>query len=143
MKRIKDLTTRGIGTYGIAREASVRDAAREFVDKRVSALIVYDDEKMVGIFTKNDLIRCCADSVDGTGGCKVGDYMKTDLFTTTVDADLDDVMEVMLEKGFRHVPVLDGDRPVGMVTSTDILQHQTSDLGREKEHLVRYVQGCY
>ncbi len=95
MKRIKDLRTRGIGTHGIQQESSVEDAVREFLVKDVSALVVYDGEKLVGIFTRNDLVRCCGDHPDGIRALKVGDYMKTDVFTTTVDANLDDVMEII------------------------------------------------
>ena len=141
MKRIKDLRTRGLGTHGIQKESSVEDAVRELLTLGVSALVVYDGEKLAGIFTKNDLVRCVADHPDGIRGFKVGDYMKTNVYTTTVDANLDKVMEVMVEKGFRHVPVLEGDAVVGMVTSSDILVHQKSHLGSERDELVRYIQG--
>ena len=143
MKRIKDLKTRGVGTHGIQREASVADAVREFLEKDVSALVVYDGEKMVGIFTKNDLVRCCSCDPDGIRGLKVRDHMKTGVFTTTVDADLDDVMKVMTDKGFRHVPVLEGNRVVGMVTSIDILVHQRTHFGEQTDELLRYIQGSY
>ena len=69
--------------------------------------------------------------------------MKMNLYTTTPDADLDDVMEAMVKRGFRHVPVLDGGRAVGMVTSQDILAHQNEILQVEREELVRYIQGSY
>ena len=49
MQRIKDLRTRGIGTYGIQADASVHDAVREFLDKDISALVVYDGSELVGI----------------------------------------------------------------------------------------------
>ena len=47
----------------------------------------------------------------------------------------------MVEKGSRHVPVLEGDEVVGMVASSDILLHQKSQLGSERDELVRYIQG--
>ena len=142
VKRIKDLKTRGVGTHGIQRKASVGDAVREFLEKDVSSLVVYDGEKMVGIFTKNDLVGCSCHP-DGIRGLKVGDYMETGVFTTTVDADLDDVMKVMTDKGFRHVPVLEGNRVVGMVTSIDILVHQRTHFGEQTDELLRYIQGSY
>ena len=143
VKRIKDLKTRGVGTHGIQQEASVEDAVREFLEKDISALVVYDAERMVGIFTKNDLVRCCSRHPDGIRGMKVRDHMKTDAFTTTVDADLDEVMKVMMDRGFRHVPVLEGSRVVGMVTSIDILVHQRAHLGEQSAELLRYIQGSY
>ena len=141
MKRIKDLRTRGVGTHRIQQGAPVEEAAGEFVAKNVSALVVYDGEKLAGIFTKNDLIGCVCGHPDGIRGLKVGDFMQANVFTTTVDANLDNVKKIMLEKGFHHVPVLDGDEVVGMVTLVDILVHQKSHLGSERDELMRYIQG--
>ena len=143
MQRIKDLRTRGIGTYGIAHSASVVDAVREFLDKNISALIVNDSDQMVGLFTKNDLVRACAEHPGGLATLTVGERMKTDIYTSTVDANLDDVVAVMIEKGFRHVPVLEGDQVVGMVTSIDILLYERDFLAKENINLIRYIRGSY
>jgi len=130
VKRIKDLKSRAIGTLSISRDASIEDAVRELVEHDVSALVVYDGERLAGIS-------------DGIGGLKVADYMKRDLYTAQVDSNLDEVVERMVEGGFRHIPVLDGDRVVGMVTPIDILVHQKGGLEGEREELVRYIQGLY
>lgn len=143
MNRIKDLKSRSIGSHGIAHTASVIDAAREFVAKKISALIVYDVDKMVGIFTKNDLVRTCAEHPDGVATLKVRECMKTGVYTTTVDANLDDVAEVMIERGFRHVPVLEAGKVVGMVTHIDILLYERALLTEENIKMIRYVQGSY
>jgi len=57
VKRIKDLRTRGLGTHGIQQESSVEDAVRELLATDLSGLVVYDGKKLVGIFTRNDLVR--------------------------------------------------------------------------------------
>ncbi len=143
MKRIKDLRTRPIGTLGVSRDASVEDAVREFVKYDVSALVVFDGNKLAGIFTKNDLVRCCAKHPDGIEGLKVADYMKRKLYTAQIHDSLDDVIEAMVDGDFRHVPILDGERIVGMVTPIDILVHQKGALSGEREELIRYIQGSY
>ena len=143
MKRIKDLKSRAIGTLGISRDARIADAVRELVKHDVSALVVYDGERLAGIFTKSDLVRCCAQHPDGIGGLEVANYMKRELLTAQIDANLDEVIELMVEEGVHHVPVLDGDRVVGMVTPIDILMHLKGTLEGEREELVRYIQGLY
>jgi CBS domain-containing protein len=143
VERIKDLKSRRIGTVGISKDASVPDAARQFLEHDVSALIVYDGESLAGIFTKNDLVRCCARHPDRIADLEVADHMKRDLYTVQIDADLDEVIEKMVEGDFRHVPVLDGQRVVGMVTPIDILVYQKGALAGEREELIRYVQGIY
>jgi CBS domain-containing protein len=137
------LQSRGVAIHGIQQTESVEAAAAAFIDKKISALVVYEGEQLTGIFTKNDLVRCCARHPDGVPKLRISEVSKTSLYTTTPDADLDDVMEVMVKKGFRHVPVLDAGRAVGMVTSQDILIHQNEILQVEREELLRYIQGSY
>ena len=143
MKRIKDLRTRGLGTHGIQHESSVDDAVRAFLATGVSALVVYDGEKFVGIFTKNDLVRCCGTHQEGIRGIKVEQFMKRNPYTADIHANLDDVIKVMIEKGFRHVPVLEEGRPVGMVTPIDILAYQKELLSGDSDQLMRYIHGSY
>ena len=143
MKRITDLKTRRGGVQGVSQDASVEEAVRKFFDTDVSSLVVYDGEKLVGIFTKNDLVRCCAQHPDGIRKVKVAQYMKRNPYTASIQQNLDDVIEVMVAKGFRHVPILEHGRAVGMVTPIDILEYQKGLLDREQEEFIRYIRGSY
>ena len=59
MRRVKDLLrSREATIQGIHQTASVHEAVVEFLDKKISSLVVYDGERLTGIFTKNDLVRC-------------------------------------------------------------------------------------
>lgn len=143
MKRIKDLKTRRGGVHGIPQDAAVEEAVHRFLETDVSSLVVYEGDKLVGIFTKNDLVRCCARHPDGIRKVKVEQYMKRNPFTADIRDNLDDVIGAMIKRGFRHVPVLEQGRAVGMVTPIDILEHQKGLLGGEKDELVRYIRGSY
>jgi CBS domain-containing protein len=143
VKRIKDLRTRRGGVQSIHQDASVEEAVRMLLETDVGSLVVYEGEKLVGIFTKNDLVRCCAGHSDGLRKVKVEQYMKRDPYTASIEHNLDDVIEVMIAKGFRHVPILEHGRAVGMVTPIDILEHQKDLLRGEHEELIRYIRGSY
>ena len=69
--------------------------------------------------------------------------MKRDVFTSTPDADLDEVLAAMVEREFRHVPVVENGRAIGMLSSQDILAHQYELVQVEREELVRYIQVGY
>ena len=143
MRQVKALLrSRDVAIYGIQQTDLVEDAVASFIEKKISALAVYEGEQLAGIFTKNDFLRSSARQ-DEVRKLKISEVMKTNLYTTTPDADLDDVMEAMVKRGFRHVPVLDGGRAVGMVTSQDILAHQNEILQVERDELRRYIQGSY
>ena len=144
MRRVKDLLrSRDVTIQSLQQAASVQEAVAGFLDKKVCAFVVYDGERLAGIFTKNDLVRCCNEHLDDVGKLKLADVMKKDLFTTTPDADLDDVMAVMVEREFRHVPVVEGERAIGMISSLDILAHQNEILQVDRQDLVRYIRGSY
>jgi len=144
VRRVSDmLRSREVAIEGIQQTASVQEAVARFLGKKISALVAYDGERLVGIFTTNDLVRCCNEHPLDVGKLKVAEVMKTNPFTTTPEADLDDVMAMMVERGFRHVPVVEGKQAVGMLTSLDILAHQNEILQVDRNDLLRYIQGSY
>ena len=144
MRRVKDLLrSREATVHGIQQTGSVHEAVVEFLDKKISSLAVYDGERLAGIFTKNDLVRCCHRQLGDLSKLKVGEAMKRDVFTSTPDADLDEVLAVMVEGEFRHVPVVENGRAIGMLTSQDILVHQHELVQVEREEIIRYVRDGY
>lgn len=127
----------------VRKDVPVTDTAQLFLDKDISSLLVCEDSRVVGIFTKNDLVRRCTGATTNLGDLNVAQCMSTELYTTTPDTDLEDVFGEMVERGIRHVPVLDGEKPIGMITPIDILNHKGNILQSENEALVRYIRGSY
>jgi len=119
----------------------MRDAAHAFLDKDVSALVVFSGDDVVGVLTKNDLLRQYLKRSDDFETKTVGQCATTNFFSTTPDAKLDGLFEEMMRRGVRHVPVFEGKRPIGMITSVDILVHQKSSVEFENEQLMRYIHG--
>lgn len=144
MKKVSDLIRhKGHQVHRIQTNTAVADTARAFLDCGVSSFLVCDGEDVVGIFTKNDLIRRSVADPDGFGQRPVAESMSTDLLTSTPEADLDDVFEEMVRRGVRHVPVLDGKLAVGMITPIDVLLYQKHVIDFENQELMRYINGSY
>ena|SRR5215467_1639218 len=142
MERVSDvIRLKGHGVYGIGRDASMREAAQAFLDKDVDALVVFRGGDVVGVFTKNDLLRQYLKRTDEFDSKTVGQCATTSLFSTTRDAKLDSLFAEMVRRGVRQVPVFEGTRPIGMITSLDILVHQKSSVEFENEQLMRYIHG--
>lgn len=103
--------------------ATASDAARLMAQAGVSSLCVTDDEKLVGILTVKDLVtRVMAADLDGN--TPVGTIMTRDPVALTPSALGSDVLLYMNEHHFAHVPIVDQDRLVGIVTQTDLIKHQ-------------------
>ena len=110
----------------VAPDASVFEAAKLMREKRVSSVLVLDAGRLVGIVTDRDLRnRVLAAGLDAMR--PVADIHTADPLTVDVNTTAFDAMLLMARMKLNHVPVLDGDRVVGMVTSTDVAErHSTS-----------------
>jgi len=129
--------------FRILPSATLAEAARELVEHGISSLVVAEDGHILGLFTKNDLTRCCAECPGSLEETRVSEYMKTNVFTTTPDADLEELIRTMVREDFHHVPVSADGKAVGMITYGDILASEHVRLLHEEEDLLNYIQGVY
>lgn len=119
---VTDLITRAPITIG--REASVGDAARLMERERISAVIVTDGDRLAGILTDRDLRRVVARAVPND--LPLADVMSNRPYTIGADALALDALLTLVEHTIHHLPVLDGDQILGMVTSGDLMRLERS-----------------
>ena len=104
-----------------AGDISVAEAARLMKDKRVGALLVLEGNRLAGIFTERDaLFRVIAEGRD-PGATHLADVMSANPRTITPDRPFGHALHMMHEGGFRHVPVVEGGKPIGVVSARDAL----------------------
>lgn len=100
---------------------TVCDAARMMKQRRVGAMLVLEDGRLAGVFTERDaLFRVVAEGIDATS-TPVAEVMTANPQTVHPDDSFTRALEMMHEGRFRHVPVVENGRPVGMVSSRDAL----------------------
>lgn len=107
----------------LTAEASmtVGDAARVMRERRVGAILIVEDGALAGIFTERDaLFRVVAEGLDANG-TSVADVMTADPVTIAPDKAFAAALEIMHTGQFRHVPVVEDGRPIGMVSSRDAM----------------------
>jgi CBS domain-containing protein len=114
----------------ISCTTTLGEAARLMRDRNVGAAVVLEDQRLAGIFTERDLLRAIADGRDPESG-KVQDDMTADLVTLPPDHLPSEAARIMSERKFRHIPVVEGGRLVGIVSIRDLvsagMQLQTAD----------------
>ena len=102
-------------------EMTVAQAARLMKEKRVGALLVMEEGRLAGIFTERDaLFRVIAEGRD-PGATHLADVMSANPRTITPDRPFGHALHMMHEGGFRHVPVVEGGKPIGVVSARDAL----------------------
>ena len=121
MKISDILAKKGSTVITISPDKSLKDAVRLMEDNNIGGLVVLDDEKLVGIITERDLIRYAAGD-DPDFSKPVRGVMTRKVIVGMPQDDLHSVAHTMTEKRFRHLPVMDQGRLVGIVTIGDVLK---------------------
>ena len=100
----------------VAPEDTLGEVAERMTALDVGAVVVKDFGRLIGILTERDLLKAMAARVH-TSEARVRQWMTENPITTTLDTDVDEAARVMLENGFRHLPVLDDSGQVAGVVS--------------------------
>lgn len=100
--------------------ATLQEAAQEMRERNISSLVVTERDRLVGIMTERDMVSAVADGVDATVA-HVRDYMTSNPVSIRPDLSVEEATQVMLENGFRHLPVVDDDqRLIGIISIRDL-----------------------
>lgn len=114
-------------------QASVREAAQEMSKLRIGAVVVVENGKLAGIFTERDgLFRVLADGLD-PDTTRLDQVMTTNVTTISADKPLLSALHLMQENSFRHLPVVDGGLPKGMLSIRDALDYELVHFLRDME----------
>ena len=104
----------------VAPEDTLGEVAERMTGKNVGAVIVKDHGRMIGILTERDMLRAMAARVH-TSDARVRQFMTADPITAAADMDLEEAASIILDNGFRHLPVLEGDSVIGIASLRRVL----------------------
>lgn len=106
--------------YAAAPDTSVSEVAKKMVKGRFGSAVVTQSDVLVGIFTERDVLRAAAAAAD-LASAPISAWMTKDPETADADLDSDEAANIMLSRGFRHLPVVDGNKVIGIVSLRDVL----------------------
>ena len=136
------LRTKGADVATATPGTKVSEIAQRMKDKRIGALVVSQDGKRAqGILSERDIVR----ELGRAGGAclerTVADYMTRNVITTTAQSSVSEVLTQMTEGRFRHMPVMDGEAMVGLISLGDVVKAQLQKLEMEKDALEGMIMG--
>jgi CBS domain-containing protein len=120
MGGIADLMNRDVVT--VAPEDTLGEAAAKMTEKGIGAVVVSDFGRVIGILSERDIMRAVADRIHSSEA-RVREWMTADPITATPDTSVEEAGRTMLENGFRHLPVVEGERAIGIVSIRDVAQY--------------------
>lgn len=142
MKLVKHLLdAKGRHIIAISPDSSVLEAIKIMADKSVGSLVVMEDEKLAGIVTERDYARKVIVKGRSSKSTRVAEIMTADVVTTSSAETVDKCMAVMTELRIRHLPVLEDNRVIGMISIGDLVQAIIADQKEEIEQLEHYISG--
>lgn len=134
------LKGKGSEVFTVGPDISVLDAARELNEKRIGAVLVCDGRgAIVGVLSERDIVRSLAEKGEAALKGTVGDLMTRDVKTCGPEDSIDRIMGLMTGRRFRHVPVIDGGKLVGIVSIGDVVKQKIAEAELEAQSLKDYI----
>lgn len=128
--------------FTITRDKTARETAILMTQENIGAVIVVDGAGITGIVTERDLMRKVIGSAKDPDTTSVGDIMTVNPDTITGDCLSSRALEMMVEKGYRHLPIVDeAGKPCGMVSQRDLYQAVHESLTQDLQACETYVHG--
>ncbi len=136
------LQRKGNSVATVAPSASIADVVDVLAEFGVGALVVSADGQTVdGIISERDVVRGLADRGRDAVDCTVADLMTKEVVTCSQSATIEQLMTEMTERRFRHVPVTEDGRLIGIVSIGDVVNARVRNLETQTRQLTNYISG--
>ena len=137
---LKNKTT---GLWSITPEATVFEAIKIMADKNIGALLVTADEKLVGIISERDYTRKVALKGKSSKETAVREIISTPVITASPAHSVEECLRLMTDHRVRHLPVLDGERILGVISIGDLVNWVISAQDVAIKQMENYIAGNY
>ncbi len=137
------LDHKGRQVHSVSPEETVLDAIHRMNEKKIGALLVMDGGRPVGMFTERDILRRVVAARRDPAEIKVAEVMSQPLIAMHPDATVEEAMAVMTEKRCRHLPIVEDEKIVGMVSIGDLTRWVSRRQANHIQDLVDYITGKY
>ncbi len=135
------LAEKGRHVYTVEKTATVAEAVREMNEKGVGALLVMEGRRPAGIFTERDVLRRVVDADKDPALLRVAEVMTRHLIMIAPNFRVEEAMELMTARRFRHLPVVEEGEVVGMLSSGDLMRWVTMDQEEHIRQMSAYING--
>jgi CBS domain-containing protein len=133
------LKVKGKKVWAVSPSSTLKKALGILASHRIGALLVMEDKQVVGIFSERDYARAAVEKPDLTMKTPIRELMTTPVFYVTPMQSADEVMALMTAKRFRHLPVFEDGKLVGIISIGDVIKYVIHEKENEIKHLEDYI----
>jgi CBS domain-containing protein len=142
MANVRDLLKiKGEDVWTVSSSATVLQALKLMAEKEVGALLVVDGDQIAGVISERDFVRSIAKTETCLINAQVQDYMTKEVFTVRPEQTVEECMQMMTKKRIRHLPVVENEKLVGLISIGDVVKEMISDKESTINSLSDYIEG--
>jgi CBS domain-containing protein len=140
MGKVRDiLSSKGHAIFSVEPNIMVYKAIEQMCERNIGGLLITEEGKLVGIFTERDYARKLILKGKSSKDTPISELMTKNPFTVAPENTIEDCMAIMTEKHIRHLPVVSGDKIVGVISIGDVVKQIIQDQKAIIEHLEHYI----
>jgi CBS domain-containing protein len=134
------LKTKGRAVTTARPDSTMKDIAEKLATKKIGAIVIVGDGGRVGgIISERDVVRVIAERGAAVLALPVSEIMTRNVITCEESSTLDQLMELMTQGRFRHVPVVEGGALVGLISIGDVVKYHLADMALEVTAMKNYL----
>ncbi len=140
MTTVKEvLEKKGDRVWYVTSSTTIQDALKLMAEKNIGAVPVIDGGRIVGIFSERDWVRKAVKAGNETLDEQVRQVMTSPVYYVTPDQSMEDCMSLMTNRHFRHIPVIEDDELVGLISIGDVVKQIIVEKDEEISSLEDYI----
>ncbi len=135
------LQIKGNDVYSVKKDTPIIDVLDLMAEKGIGAVLVMEDEKIAGIFSERDFARKVAKTRNLSLDVPVSELMTKDVFVISPDETIDECMALMSSSKIRHLPVIENEKLVGLISIGDVVKISIEDKDLQIQSMEKYIFG--
>ena len=126
-------------TWSLSSNNTVRQALQLMADKNIGAIVIKDQDKLIGIFSERDYARKVVLMGKNSTDTKLSEVMSKEVITISSDMQIDACMQLMTDKRVRHLPVVDNGKSIGIISIGDVVKLMINEQKHLIDELKKYI----
>ena len=126
-------------TWSLSSNNTVRQALQLMADKNIGAIVIKDQDKLIGIFSERDYARKVVLKGKNSTDTKLAEVMSKEVITISSDMQIDACMQLMTDKRIRHLPVVDNGKSIGIISIGDVVRLMIDEQKHLIDELKKYI----
>ncbi len=135
------LKEKGNDYFSVLPETITLEALKLMAEKNIGAVLVVAENKLLGIFSERDYARKIVLHGKSSSNTQIAEFMSTHLSTVHANTPITECMQIMTDKHIRHLPVVDNDKIIGLVSIGDIVSRIIREQKNTIQQLENYITG--